>query len=184
MAQAEIIVKGARIMEAYNWSFPASPSTVEFDAAMLGFTMFHEGVKLSGPDDDLAAVIGSLGADWSNILSYLASMCELQACSTYLHAVIECVHRLWKIELGFRDVLEECMRQALAGADPLGLPWLCDDEWRNAYSAEARALLRIEAASTTLVRNFAPQPFACGGFFRLCGEMLPLWYAVGLCFSA
>lgn len=173
---------GVHIMQRYNWTFPSNPNTVEFDTATDGFTAFLKGIQHVAlyPDSYLAGEFAGLNGDWLNVLRFLASMYGLKARSSYRRAVVECVHLLWKLDAGFRELLERHVRQASeeASTDLIWLPWLDDDEWKKVYNAEAVAATEMQMASTTLVRHIAPNPLAGGGFFGCavkcfrCGKRL------------
>lgn len=165
-------------MRQFDWAFPTQPISLEFDTATDGFASFLKGVRSACPGDDLTAAIGGYNADWSNILSFLASMYALPARSSHRKPIIECVHRLWKIDQNFQDLLERQVQDAIKTRDPVCLPWLQDDEWRDVHDAGIEALAQMEVASTALVQELAPTPFDSGRFlgpaqkcFR-CGRRL------------
>merc|ERR1712023_269454 len=151
--------------------------------ATESFMRFLKGISSPCPDDDLNAKLAELGADWSHVLSFLASMYALRSRSTYRRCIVECVHNLWRREPTFRDLLEEHVgRNSLGQGESAGvcLPWLVDDEWAAVYQGEAAAdvsaLNQMEAASAATVQELAPLHASQGAFlgraekcFR-CGE--------------
>jgi hypothetical protein len=161
----EKIARGLQIMMQFQWKFPTDHWTSEFDTATEGFTSLKRGMSQVQPEDDLSIIFSSVSADWSQLLTFLASMYRLPARASYRCAIVECIYSMWKRDIEFRELLDALARQSLAEKSSVhdNMPWLGDEEWKAVFEAEAAAdastQRQMAQSSAELIREFAPQVF-------------------------
>jgi|Transcript_68073 hypothetical protein len=150
------------IMQDFNWTFPANPSTGDFDEATNAFSTFSRAVSHLRPEDNLASALSAVSAEWSQVLAFLSSMYRFKARASFRRLIVDCLYNMWRIDVEFREILEREARHSpeKRRESQDSMPWLGDDEWRAVFQAELVADIsarrEIEASSASLIREIAP----------------------------